>query len=109
MHLKLKKLVNAIILEAVRLKASDIHIEPFEKKIVVRYRVDGLLRKATFKIPMIYKNALISKIKIMCNMNIVKRRVPQDGGLQVNTCLWSYRFRKIFYTYSSIAESYGSY
>jgi len=80
---EVEKLVNAIILEAVRLKASDIHIEPFEKKIVVRYRVDGLLRKATFKIPMIYKNALISKIKIMCNMNIVERRVPQDGRLQV--------------------------
>ena len=80
---EIEKLVNAIILEAVRLKASDIHIEPFEKKIVVRYRVDGLLRKAAFKIPMVFKNALISKIKIMCNMNIVERRVPQDGRLQV--------------------------
>ncbi len=80
---EVEKLVNAIILEAVRLKASDIHIEPFEKKIVVRYRVDGLLRKASFKIPMVYKNALISKIKIMCNMNIVERRVPQDGRLRV--------------------------
>jgi len=80
---EVEKLVNAIILEAVRLKASDVHIEPFEKKIVVRYRVDGLLRKASFKIPMVYKNALISKIKIMCNMNIVERRVPQDGRLQV--------------------------
>jgi len=80
---EVEKLVNAIILEAVRLKASDIHIEPFEKKIVVRYRVDGLLRKAAFKIPMVFKNALISKIKIMCNMNIVERRVPQDGRLQV--------------------------
>jgi len=80
---EVEKLVNAIILEAVRLKASDIHIEPFEKKIVVRYRVDGLLRKAAFKIPMVFKNALISKIKIMCNMNILERRVPQDGRLQV--------------------------
>ncbi|MCS7151631.1 MAG: ATPase, T2SS/T4P/T4SS family [Endomicrobia bacterium] len=80
---EVEKLVNALILEAVRLKASDIHIEPFEKKILVRYRVDGLLRKASFKIPIMYKNALISKIKIMCNMNIVERRIPQDGRLQV--------------------------
>ncbi|MCX7956292.1 MAG: GspE/PulE family protein [Endomicrobia bacterium] len=80
---EVEKLVNAIILEAVRLKASDVHIEPFEKKILVRYRVDGLLRKATFKIPLTFKNALISKIKIMCGMNIVERRVPQDGRLQV--------------------------
>ncbi|MFN3550905.1 MAG: GspE/PulE family protein [Endomicrobiia bacterium] len=80
---EVEKLVNALILEAVRLKASDIHIEPFEKKIIVRYRVDGLLRKASFKIPMTFKNALISKIKIMCNMNIVERRIPQDGRLQV--------------------------
>ncbi len=80
---EIEKLVNAIILEAVRLKASDIHIEPFEKKILVRYRVDGLLRKATFKIPLTYKNALISKIKIMAGMNIVERRIPQDGRIQV--------------------------
>ncbi len=80
---EVEKLVNALILEAVRLKASDIHIEPFDKKIIVRYRVDGLLRKASFKIPITFKNALISKIKIMCNMNIVERRIPQDGRLQV--------------------------
>lgn len=80
---EIEKLVNAIILEAVRLKASDIHIEPFEKKILVRYRVDGLLRKAAFKIPLSYKNALISKIKIMAGMNIVERRIPQDGRIQV--------------------------
>ncbi len=80
---EVEKLVNAIILEAVRLKASDIHIEPFERKVIVRYRVDGLLRKAAFTIPIAFKNAVISKIKIMCNMNIVERRVPQDGRLQV--------------------------
>ncbi|MCX7716260.1 MAG: GspE/PulE family protein, partial [Endomicrobia bacterium] len=81
---EVEKLVNAIIIEAVRLKASDIHIEPFEKKLLVRYRVDGQLRKATFKIPLTYKNALISKIKIMTgSMNLVERRIPQDGRIQV--------------------------
>jgi len=81
---EVEKLVNAIIIEGVRLKASDIHIEPFEKKLLVRYRVDGQLRKATFKIPLTYKNALISKIKIMTgSMNLVERRIPQDGRIQV--------------------------
>ena len=62
---EVEKLVNAIILEALRLKASDIHIEPFEKKLLVRYRVDGALRKSTFKVPFIFRNALMAKIKIM--------------------------------------------
>jgi type IV pilus assembly protein PilB len=81
---EVEKLVNAIILEAVRLKASDIHIEPFEKRILVRYRVDGQLRKATFKIPISFRGALVSKIKIMSgSMNLVERRIPQDGRIQV--------------------------
>ncbi|OGS46997.1 MAG: hypothetical protein A2539_09125 [Elusimicrobia bacterium RIFOXYD2_FULL_34_15] len=81
---EVEKLVNAIILEAMRLKASDIHIEPFEKKFAVRYRVDGDLRRATFKIPMSFKQALIAKIKIMSGtMNLTERRIPQDGRIQV--------------------------
>lgn len=81
---EVEKLINAIILEAVRLKASDIHIEPFEKKLNVRYRVDGLLRRSTFKIPISYKQALIAKIKIMTgSMNLTERRIPQDGRIQV--------------------------
>ncbi len=91
---EVEKLVNAIILEAIRLKASDIHIEPFEKKIVVRYRVDGLLRKASFKIPLTFKNALISKIKIMTgSMNIVERRIPQDGRIVVKAKGTPFEFR----------------
>ncbi len=81
---EVEKLVNAIILEAIRLKASDIHIEPFEKKLLVRYRVDGNLRKASFKIPLTFKQALLAKIKIMANMNITERRIPQDGRIQVH-------------------------
>ena len=81
---EVEKLVNAIILEAIRLKASDIHIEPFEKKLLVRYRVDGNLRKASFKIPLSFKQALIAKVKIMAGMNITERRIPQDGRIQVH-------------------------
>ena len=81
---EIEKLVNAIILEAIRLKASDIHVEPMEKRLIVRYRVDGNLRRSTFKIPISFKQALIAKIKIMTgSMNITERRVPQDGRIQV--------------------------
>ncbi|MFH0947998.1 MAG: ATPase, T2SS/T4P/T4SS family [Elusimicrobiota bacterium] len=81
---EVEKLINAIILEALRLKASDIHVEPMEKRLLVRYRVDGNLRRSTFKIPMSFKQALIAKIKIMTgSMNITERRVPQDGRIQV--------------------------
>lgn len=81
---EVEKLVNAIILGALQQKASDIHIEPFEKKLVLRYRIDGSLREAPFALPYPYRNALIAKIKIMTNqMDITERRKPQDGRIQV--------------------------
>ncbi len=82
---EVERIVNAVILGALQQKASDIHIEPFEKKLVVRYRVDGNLREAKFQIPMSYRNAVIAKIKIMTNqMDITERRKPQDGRIQVS-------------------------
>lgn len=81
---EVEKLVNAIILGALQQKASDIHIEPFEKKMLLRYRIDGSLREAPFSLPWAYRNALIAKIKIMTNqMDITERRKPQDGRIQV--------------------------
>lgn len=81
---EVEKLVNAIILGALQNKASDIHIEPFEKKLILRYRIDGSLREAPFGLPFSYRNALIAKIKIMTNqMDITERRKPQDGRIQV--------------------------
>lgn len=81
---EVEKLVNAIILGALQQKASDIHIEPFEKKLMLRYRVDGNLREAAFSLPYSYRNALIAKIKIMTNqMDITEHRKPQDGRIQV--------------------------
>ena len=81
---EVEKLVNAIILGALQQKASDIHIEPFEKKLLLRYRVDGNLREAAFSLPYSYRNALIAKIKIMTNqMDITEHRKPQDGRIQV--------------------------
>jgi type IV pilus assembly protein PilB len=82
---EVERIVNAVIVGALQLKASDIHIEPFESKFIVRYRVDGILREAAFQIPMSYRNAVIAKIKIMTNqMDITERRKPQDGRIQVS-------------------------
>jgi type IV pilus assembly protein PilB len=81
---EVEKLVNAVILGALQQKASDIHIEPFEKRLMLRYRVDGDLREAAFSLPYSYRNALIAKIKIMTNqMDITEHRKPQDGRIQV--------------------------
>jgi type IV pilus assembly protein PilB len=77
------RLVNHIILEALRKGASDIHVEPYERKIVVRYRIDGILH--VYKnIPVKIKNSLIQRIKIMSRMDITERRVPQDGRIKIN-------------------------
>ncbi len=87
---EVEKLVNAIILGALSIKASDIHIEPFEdpngktSKVMVRYRVDGMLRPASFSIPWAFRQAISAKIKIMSNsMNITERRIPQSGRIQI--------------------------
>jgi len=77
------KLANLIIYEAVRRGASDIHIEPQEKIVRIRYRIDGVLR--IFKeFPSTIKDGLITRIKIMANMDISERRRPQDGRIRVN-------------------------
>jgi type IV pilus assembly protein PilB len=74
------KLINAILTDAVKRGASDIHIEPFEHDIRVRYRVDGSLSEV-MKPPLKLKAALTSRIKIMSSLNIAERRVPQDGRI----------------------------
>ncbi len=76
------KLVNLIIYQAIRDKASDIHIEPFEKKIRVRYRMDGVL-KEVMSPPVKMHNALVSRVKIMCGLDIAERHKPQDGKFQL--------------------------
>jgi type IV pilus assembly protein PilB len=76
------KLINAILTDAVKRGASDIHIEPFEHELRVRYRVDGALQEV-MKPPMKLKAALTSRIKIMSALNIAERRVPQDGRIKL--------------------------
>jgi type IV pilus assembly protein PilB len=76
------KLVNQILLSAVTQKASDIHIDPQETKVVVRYRVDGLLRVER-ALPKHMQSVLIARIKIMSNLDITEHRVPQDGRIKM--------------------------
>ncbi len=78
------RLVNNIINDGVKLRASDIHIEPQEDQLRVRYRVDGILHNE-MKIPKHTHAALVSRIKIMADLDIAERRVPQDGRLQMET------------------------
>ena len=76
------KLINGLLTDAVKRGASDIHIEPFEHEIRVRYRVDGALQEV-MKPPVKMKAALISRVKIMAQLNIAERRVPQDGRIKL--------------------------
>jgi type IV pilus assembly protein PilB len=76
------KLINGLLIEAVKRGASDIHIEPFEHEIRVRYRIDGALLEI-MRPPLKMKAALTSRIKILSQLNIAERRVPQDGRLKL--------------------------
>ncbi|MES2125389.1 MAG: ATPase, T2SS/T4P/T4SS family, partial [Gemmatimonadota bacterium] len=76
------KLINGVLTDAVKRGASDIHIEPFEHEIRIRYRVDGALLEV-MKPPLKMKAALTSRIKILAQLNIAERRVPQDGRLKL--------------------------
>jgi len=76
------KLVNGILIKAINDGVSDIHIEPFEKALQVRYRLDGSLYKS-MNLPLGIKNALTSRLKILSGLNIAERRVPQDGRIKM--------------------------
>ena len=76
------RLVNLLINRAIELRASDIHIEPFENQLKVRYRIDGVLQE-TEAPPARSTAAVISRIKIMAKLNIAERRLPQDGRIQI--------------------------
>ena len=76
------KLVNLILMDAIRKQASDIHVEPYEKMMRVRFRIDGVLYEV-MRPPHQLKNALISRIKIMSRLDIAERRLPQDGRIRL--------------------------
>jgi len=86
------RFVNLVIYQAIKEKVSDIHIEPFEKVVRVRFRSDGICHEA-FKPPKALHNSIVSRIKIMCGMDIAERRRPQDGKFQIRVEKRSIDFR----------------
>ncbi len=97
------KLVNDIVSEAIRDRASDIHIEPYEKDLHIRYRIDGVLH--TTNVPAQirrFQAAIISRIKIMANLNIAEKRLPQDGSFKARV-----QNREIDFRVSVIPMAFG--
>ncbi|MBN2511751.1 MAG: type II/IV secretion system protein [Sedimentisphaerales bacterium] len=80
----LVNLVNLILLEAIESRASDVHIEPFENQVKIKYRIDGMLIEKSTS-PKRLQAAIISRIKIMAGMNIAERYIPQDGHIEFST------------------------
>jgi len=76
------KIVNGILIKAIKLGASDIHFEPYERTFRVRYRVDGVLRR-DMSLPIQIKNAMTSRLKIMARLDIAEKRLPQDGRIKL--------------------------
>ncbi|MDM7267195.1 MAG: GspE/PulE family protein [Aquificaceae bacterium] len=95
------KLANFLIAEAVNLGASDIHIEPQEKKLVIRYRVDGVL-KIYHEFPVRIKDSLTARYKIMADLDISEKRRPQDGRIRTR-----YKGKKIDLRVSTVPTVYG--
>ncbi len=78
------RLVNSILYQAARQRASDIHLEPFEQDVLVRYRIDGVLYN-NMTLPRRLHSGLVSRVKIMAGLNIAEKRLPQDGRLTIRT------------------------
>lgn len=76
------KIVNGILIKAIKVGASDIHFEPYERSFRVRYRVDGVMRRE-MTLPIQIKNAIVSRLKIMAKLDIAERRLPQDGRIKL--------------------------
>ncbi|MCC6593678.1 MAG: type II secretion system ATPase GspE [Xanthomonadales bacterium] len=95
------RLVNLIIQRAVELRASDIHIEPFENRLKVRYRIDGVLEEGESP-PQNLTAAVISRVKIMARLNIAERRLPQDGRIMLRV-----QGKELDLRVSTVPTSYG--
>ena len=96
------KLVNGILIKAIKGGASDIHFEPYERQFRVRYRIDGVLRKV-MGLPIKIKNAIISRLKIMAQLDIAERRLPQDGRIKLRLG----RAKEVDFRVSTVPTLYG--
>ncbi len=96
------KLVNGILVKAVQDEVSDIHVEPYEKSMQVRYRKDGSLYKS-MNLPLTIKNAMVARLKILSGLDITERRVPQDGRIKMRMG----RNRSVDFRVSSLPTLFG--
>ncbi len=88
------KLVNEVFLEAIKERATDIHIEPYERDLKIRYRIDGVLQETAMPVQVRrFQAAIISRIKIMSHLNIAEKRLPQDGRIQLQVGAKQYDVR----------------
>lgn len=94
-------LINALFSEAIKLKASDIHLETFENRMNVRFRIDGILREA-LELPPVLAPLVVSRIKVMARLNIAEKRLPQDGRISIRIADSSIDVRV-----STLPTSYG--
>jgi len=99
-------LVNNILVEAIKRGASDVHFEPYELSFRVRYRIDGVLYE-TMNLPMKFKNPLTSRIKIMANMDIAEKRLPQDGRIKMRVKLEKTGKKEVDMRVSSLPTIFG--
>jgi general secretion pathway protein E len=76
------RLVNSLLFRAAKERASDIHIEPMERDLIVRFRIDGVLQEV-IKPPKRYQNSIVSRVKVMGQLNIAEKRLPQDGRIRI--------------------------
>jgi general secretion pathway protein E len=95
------RLVNSLLSQAVKDRASDIHIEPFERDMSVRFRIDGVLYEI-IKPPKRFQNSIISRVKIMAALNIAEKRLPQDGRIRLKVAGRDFDIRV-----SSVPTGYG--
>jgi type IV pilus assembly protein PilB len=96
------KIVNGILIKAIKLGASDIHFEPYEKVLRVRYRLDGVLRRE-MALPVKIKNAIVSRLKIMARLDIAEKRLPQDGRIKLRLA----KGREMDFRVSAVPILYG--
>ncbi|MBM7114747.1 type II secretion system ATPase GspE [Archangium primigenium] len=95
------RLVNSVLFRAAKERASDIHIEPMERELMVRFRVDGVLQEI-IKPPKRYQSAIVSRVKVMGQLNIAEKRLPQDGRIRIKLA-----GRDIDIRLSTIPTTYG--
>ncbi|MGB8952643.1 MAG: type IV-A pilus assembly ATPase PilB [Candidatus Aminicenantales bacterium] len=99
-------LVNNILIEAIKKGASDVHFESYERSFRVRYRIDGILYE-TMNLPLKFKNPVISRIKILSNMNIAEKRLPQDGRIKMKAKLEKGGRKEVDMRVSSLPTIFG--